>query len=330
MISDLSTVSRVSRFGVSVAAVGRLLAVARVSRAQVMVQTRANRAPGRQGRCKFSPMTARGRLVARLVTMLLAVAGCVTVGALPAAADNSGPVPYVALGDSYAAGQGGGDYLNDCLQSLNGYPYLLEPKARIDLRANAACTGASTSEVSSTQLSELTQDTKLVTLTVGAADLDLSGVLAACTAVPPVGCQDALNVALGQLALLGGSLTTLYAQVAEAAPDALIVVTGYPYLFESVPGDPSAAIKDQINNAITLLNSTIQQAVAAAQARGVNIVYVDVTAQFAGHGIGSTKPFIHPDGADAYHPNAAGYRAYAKAIFAAIRSAWLDDNKQVA
>ena len=79
-------------------------------------------------------MTARGRFVARLVTMLIALAGLVTVGALPAAAGNSGPVQYVALGDSYAAGQGGGDYLNDCLQSLNGYPYLLEPKRQIDLR----------------------------------------------------------------------------------------------------------------------------------------------------------------------------------------------------
>ena len=94
--------------------------------------------------------------------------------------------------------------------------------------------------------------------------------------------------------------------------------------------DPTAAIKDQINDAITLLNSTIQQAVAAAQAAGVNIVYVDVTAEFAGHGIGSKKSFINSDGVGAYHPNAAGYRAYAKAIFAAVRSAWLDDNEQVA
>jgi lysophospholipase L1-like esterase len=275
-------------------------------------------------------MTARDRFVVRLVTMLIALAGFVTVGTLPAAAGNPGTVQYVALGDSYAAGQGGGDYLNDCLESLNGYPYLLEPRRRIDLRANAACTGASTSEVSSTQLSELNQDTELVTLTVGAADLGLSGVLAACTAVPPVGCQDAISVALGDLALLGGSLSDLYAQVAAAAPNALIVVTGYPYLFEIVPGDPTAAIKGQINNAVTLLNRTIQQAVAAAQGAEVNIVYVDVTAEFAGHGIGSKKPFINPDGPDAYHPNAAGYRAYAKAIFAAIRSAWLDGNKQVA
>jgi lysophospholipase L1-like esterase len=274
-------------------------------------------------------MTARGRFVVRLVTMLIALAGFVTVGAQPAAAGNSGTVQYVALGDSYAAGQGGGDYLNDCLESPNGYPYLLDSKIRIDLLDNVACTGASTSEVINTQLTALNEDTELVTLTVGAANLNLSAVLDACTAVPPVNCQDAINVALGQLAGLGGSLSKLYALVADAAPNALIVVTGYPHLFEIVPGDPTAAIKDQINNAITLLNSTIQHAVAA-QAAGVNIVYVDLTTEFAGHGIGSKKPFINSDGVGAYHPNAAGYRAYAKAIFAAIRSAWLDDNKQVA
>jgi lysophospholipase L1-like esterase len=279
-------------------------------------------------------MTARGRFVARLVTtMLIALAGFVTAGALPAAADNSDTVPYVALGDSYAAGQGGGgDTVDNCQQSPNGYPYLLDTKMRIDLGANAACTGASTSEVSTTQLSELNQDTGLVTLTVGAADLDLSGVLAACTAVPPVGCEDAINVARGQLALLGGSLSNLYGLVADAAPNALIVVTGYPLLFEIVPGDPTAAIKGQINNAIRLLNNTIERTVILAQAEpaDINIVYVDVTAEFEGHGIGSKKPFINADGEDAYHPNAAGYRAYAKAIFAAIRSAWLDDNQQVA
>src|SRR5215207_6672251 len=104
-------------------------------------------------------MTARGRLMARLVTILIAFAGFVMAGTLPAAAQsNSGPVDYVALGDSYAAGQGGGDYIDQtCLESPNGYPYLLDPKKRIRLSANAACSGASTSEVIETQLSALNE-----------------------------------------------------------------------------------------------------------------------------------------------------------------------------
>jgi lysophospholipase L1-like esterase len=278
-------------------------------------------------------MTARGRLGARLLTMLVALAGFVTVGALPAAAGNSSTVQYVALGDSYAAGQGGGgDTVENCQQSPNGYPYLLDRKMRIDLLASAACTGASTSEVIDTQLTALNDDTKLVTLTVGAADLDLSAVLTACTAVPPVDCQAAIGQAVGQLAGLRDSLIKLYAAVAVEAPNALIVVTGYPYLFGlPTPGcDQMVDVICAINNATTALNATIQQAVAAAAATGINILYVDVTKEFAGHGIGSEEPFINAEGEDAYHPNAAGYRAYAKAIFAAIRSALLDDKKLAA
>ena len=294
-------------------------------------------------------MTARGRrLLARFVTMLVAgLAGILTIGALPAAADTVGIGQYVALGDSYAAGQGAPPYLNDdCLQSLNGYPYLLDAENKIHLRANAACTGAKTSDVSDEQLSALKQSTRLVTLTVGAADLGLSQVLAACTAVPPTPteCQTEINRALGLLvvppggqSVLEGRLTDLYAEIADAAPNALIVVTGYPLLFKLIQGDPALAFKTQINNATTALNLTIQKAVADAQAAGINIVYVDVTGPeaFGGHGIGSEVPFINPPPplgttTEAFHPTAAGYAAYAEAISAALPSSWGGNQEQVA
>ena len=284
-------------------------------------------------RCKFPPMTARGRrFLARLVTTLVGLAGILTVGALPAVAETVGIGQYVALGDSYAAGQGAPPYLNDCLQSRNGYPYLLDAEKQIQLRANASCTGATTSDVAE-QLSALKQGTRLVTLTVGAADLGLSAVLAACTPGPSMQCDDAIKAALALLPTscegdseLGDRLTDLYAAVAAAAPKALIVVTGYPYLFELLPTDPDLAIKTQINAATTLLNCAIAKAVTDAQADGVNIIYVDVTDQFKGHGIGSDNPFINDPttgvpGAVPFHPNAAGYRAYADAISAAIQEA---------
>src|SRR5215207_2509302 len=168
--------------------------------------------------------------------MLVALVGLVVVGAVPAVAEsNPNAVEYVALGDSYAAGQGGGSYLNTCLESPNGYPYVLDPKRRIDLQANVACTGASTSTVLSTQLWALNEDTDLVTLTVGAADLGLSGILAACTAGTTEACLLAIDGATDQLGGLGRNLTGLYAAVALKAPNALIVVTGYPYLFDQPP-----------------------------------------------------------------------------------------------
>jgi lysophospholipase L1-like esterase len=285
-------------------------------------------------------MTARGRrFLARLVTTLVAgLAGILTVGALPAAADTVGIGQYVALGDSYAAGQGASapdDYLNNCLQSPNGYPALLDAENQIHLRANAACTGATTSDVASGQLSALKQGTRLVTLTVGAADLGLSRVLAACTAGTPAQCQEAIGLAnlllpaeCGHESELGRRLGNLYADVAEAAPNALIVATGYPLLFD----DPDL-LETQINDATTRLNCAIDKAVADAQTAGINIVYVDVTKAFDDHGIGGSEElFINPPGTgiNAFHPTPAGYVAYAAAISAVLPSSWGVKQEQVA
>lgn len=96
--------------------------------------------------------------------MITALAGFVTVGALPAAAGDFDPIQYVALGDSYAAGQGAGSYVDPvCIQSSLGYPVLLDSEKHINLSANATCTGATTSTVVDEQLSALNrQDRKSV------------------------------------------------------------------------------------------------------------------------------------------------------------------------
>jgi lysophospholipase L1-like esterase len=276
-------------------------------------------------------MSARGRFLSVLVTIVVALAGFVTVGALPAAAAPRA-VQYVALGDSYAAGTAAGSFPN-CQHGEGGYPALLPVGSRIDLQANVACSGATTFAVIGNQLSALNSDTRLVTLTVGAANLDLSGVLDVCTDPErtPAECLMKIAEAVepGDLSELGGSLVSLFADVAEVAPRARVVVTGYPHLFE-----PVNPLFTAVNAAIDLLNSTIGQAVSVANDADVNIHYVDVVAEFAGHGIVTpiTDPsaFIHslflingqPD-PQAFHPTPAGYRAYADAISVALPGGWL-------
>lgn len=275
-------------------------------------------------------MTSRTRRSTPLLVLLVTLATVVGLVALtvPASAHGSKTLSYVALGDSYAAGQGAGRYLNACLQSRRGYPARLDNMRRIKLRHNATCTGATTSDVVTRQLGSLNRGTRLVTVTVGGNDLHVADVAAACLAGPTLPCQAAIAQAVALLApqpdgssVLGTRLVSTYATIARAAPNARILVTGYPYLFETpAADDPNAATIVAINQATTALNATIRSAVAGVRALDVNITYVDVTTRFAGHGLGSPKPFINADGPDAFHPTARGYRAYAAAVKAALGS----------
>lgn len=235
-------------------------------------------------------------------------------------------VSYVALGDSYAAGFGGGDYLDDCFTSPNGYAALLaaDPgQVHSELRG---CTGATTADVLG-QLEGLDHRTKSVTLTVGANDLGVAVVAQTC--LPPTGspesveCGQALAYATSPATIvaLSTSLNTVLDEIRDAAPRATVYVTGYPLLFEILgPTDPYLTQKAAVNAGIMTLNGSIQAAVDTRD----GVVYVDVVEAFAGHGIGSGDPWIiaptlppAPPSLEAFHPDPDGYAAYADAIRAA-------------
>ena len=260
---------------------------------------------------------SRTRRLTTLAGASILVASATIFGAVPAQAAPGGPGPsadkssYAALGDSYAAGVGGGDYLDACLTSPNGYAAdLADDPGRVHSTL-LGCVGATVDVVAATQLGGLDLRTKLVTITVGANDLGLEAVTAACLAGTLQECQAAVQAALANLTPFAADLVATLAAVREAAPKATIVVTGYPLLLD--PSLPQAAV---VNAGVIALNRVIAAAVAAS---GDGFIYVDVVAAFAGHGIGSADPWIvAPPAPDAFHPNPAGYAAYAEAIRAAL------------
>lgn len=241
---------------------------------------------------------------------------------------------YVALGDSYAAGQGAAPYENACLQSPKSYPELLDDAANIALKADVTCSGATTTTVLTRQLPAVattvrnTWSINLVTLTVGANDLGVGAISAACiVSFTSPACQTALSkaqalltpVAPGLPSRLALRLSAVYSATALVAPRAKILVTGYPLLFQTPPqSDPNYAIITQLNTATVALNTTISGTVAKLARAGVKIGYVDVVPAFATHGIGSPVPWINSAGPDIFHPTAAGYQAYAAAVKAKI------------
>ena len=72
---------------------------------------------------RLPAVNTRGRLISGLVTTVMALAGFVTAGVLPAAAAPS-TVQYVALGDSYAAGTA--SQLGGCRHGTYNYPEWLD------------------------------------------------------------------------------------------------------------------------------------------------------------------------------------------------------------
>ncbi|MFF2318980.1 SGNH/GDSL hydrolase family protein [Arthrobacter sp. NPDC058097] len=274
------------------------------------------------------------RRIARLTGVLaaLVLAG---LTAAPASADRFDS--YVALGDSYAAGQGAGPYVDACLRSDHGYPALLDAARKIGLAGNAACSGATTAAVRAAQIPSLSKKVDLVTITAGGNDLDSIGALVVCSQDPGAACTAALaqRAAVLQTALNSPAdspffqdLLAMLNDVKAKAPRADIYVTGYPLLFEPGAG-PAAA---PINGLTQQLNAVIARAARQADGGRSKVEYVDVSQAFSGHGIGSAQPWIvglpplctasatcGSQTADIFHPTADGYtKGYAASIRAAI------------
>lgn len=266
----------------------------------------------------------RTALAAGLATLAMAAG----LAAAPAQAADT--TKYIALGDSYAAGQGAGLYKNKndtCFRSENSYSELAVDSNPIKLVTNAACSGKTTQEVVATQLRQLNKTTELVTITAGGNNLGFGDIVTNCgTAVFDsafaAACADASATAKAKLdsGQLAGEVASMIESVRAAAPNAKIVVTGYPYLFDPIPAGRTDAMSEFIYRATDLadgLNGSIAAAAAATDPAAARVKFVDVRIAFAGHGIISNDPWINgavPDSPDGFHPNAKGYVAYYTAL----------------
>src|SRR4051812_38395014 len=252
-----------------------------------------------------SARSARSRMLAGLAALLVS-AGLAVGPALPAAAHTGAHrhvLTYVALGDSYAAGQA-----SDCSHTASSYPRRLDALRRVKLLRDASCASATTSIVRRTQLRALTPGVRLVTVTVGANDLDVLGLAGVCAPAPSsFACATALQTRAVELPVLFRRLTATYRAIATRAPRAETLVAGYPALAASGP----------LSLAQATLNATIRSAVVVAAATGVHIRYVDV--QFRGHTVDSPDPWFVLSGPEVFHPNAAGDAAIAASLARALR-----------
>lgn len=173
----------------------------------------------------------------------------------------------------------------------------------------AACGGAVTADVIDDQVAALSSTTTMVTITIGGNDAGFADVITSCRFGSTSTCTDAVNDAKAfATATLPGRLDATYAAIRQRAPNARLIVLGYPRLFETTSCGwlaMSVYKRTILNEAADLLATVIADRAGAAGA-----TFVDTRPYFAGHGVCGADPWIRDVSGviEAYHPDADGYR----------------------
>jgi lysophospholipase L1-like esterase len=248
---------------------------------------------------------------------------------------------YVSLGDSFVAGPLIPNQTTDpvgCLRSDHNYPSLVAKKLGVDKFTDVSCSGAVTDDMFSpqsvplgsnpAQLDAVNADTTLVTVGISGNDIGFADILINCVAkgaVNPFGspCKDQYTKNGGdelrdRIAQARGKVDKVLDGIADRAPNARVVVTGYlPILPESKGCWPKVTLGERdvpyLDGVEQALNGMLSDAAGAHDA-----AYADNTQR--GHDICADRDDRWVEGiiptrpAAPVHPNASGMEVMAAAV----------------
>ncbi|MGH2808434.1 MAG: PxKF domain-containing protein [Actinomycetota bacterium] len=261
---------------------------------------------------------------------------------------------YVAMGDSFASGEGAPPYedgtdiidVNMCHRSLVAATRLLESSPAVPpIRDQVACSGATTNNLDIArqfteppQLDHLAGDVMLATVGIGGNDVGFGKALATCLVrtVFDMPCAQVLEESIfgeapgvtERIYDLEERLIEIYDGIRRRAPRARVLAYGYPRFYVDGGGQigdldvcVGVLTQDQvwINEKVSQLNEVIHRAALAT-----GIEYVEIYDVFDGHELCSGNEeymngLIVPK-AEAYHPNAAGHAAVSEYLIGAVES----------
>jgi lysophospholipase L1-like esterase len=245
----------------------------------------------------------------RLAIVLLFATAATLIGTGSAQAAGA----YTALGDSYTSGVGTREYYPDsgsCYRSRHAYPVLAAARNGSQLTF-AACSGAVVADVRNNQLGSLNAATAAVSVQVGGNDAGFTSVLTACARPWPWTCWAEIDEANRIIRdERPGRLNGLYAEIRSRAPNAKVVVVGYPRIFNGEECNAGSRISPgeqaELNKTADLLASTI-----GARAAAHGFAFVDVRTAFNRHAVCDDVEWINGLSnpiRESYHPNQAGQR----------------------
>ncbi|MBR8740688.1 SGNH/GDSL hydrolase family protein [Nocardiopsis sp. MG754419] len=259
---------------------------------------------------------------------------------------------YVSLGDSYSSGDGAGDYdpetaePGECWRSENAYPKLIEQEFDFEgALAFYACSshrGAQMLDQIGTpesQLERVTENTSLVTVGIGGNDLGFIPVLRTCIVRMPLlersACTDQEDEVTEKMDEFEDTLTEVLTEIRDRAPDARVLVLGYPRLFPEEPPGMYYTLStgDQLwlNTVAQRFNERIRDTAFSVDgevygSRQVGSVeYVNVFSALSGHEVSEENAWLNGivlgelgeglrvDRAS-FHPTAEGQRSIAERV----------------
>ncbi|WP_017622595.1 SGNH/GDSL hydrolase family protein [Nocardiopsis chromatogenes] len=265
---------------------------------------------------------------------------------------------YLALGDSYSSGDGAGSYLpgttggDGCYRSADAYPS--RTSESFDFAGGfgfVACSkhkGAQLLEEAGdgdedAQLGAIGEYTSLVSLGIGGNDLGFTPVLRTCMVRMPLVsggvCQGQEEDVDRRMRAFDDTLDAIIAEVRDRAPDARLLLVGYPRLF---PEEPSGmyytlTVEDQawLNGKVRAFNDRLRAAAQEADKEIAeegdvgSVEFVDVYTALAGHEVTAEDSWLNgvvledlTDGIQvhrsSFHPTAAGQRAFAERLGARV------------
>jgi lysophospholipase L1-like esterase len=256
-------------------------------------------------------------LVTGVAALIMGLAAGIIGTGIPAQAAPA--VNYVALGDSYSSGVGAGSVSGSCGQSPNAYPARWATASSPASFKFAACSGATTSDVISSQLSSLSSSTTLVSITIGGNDVGFSSIMETCVLESTSSCESAVSAA-EQYAntTLPGLLNTTLAGIRSHAPNAKVIVLGYPDFYDlsvKVCIGLSRGDHQALDNGINDLDGVMQTAAADN-----GDTFADVRTQFSGHELCDGSSWLHSITlpiSNSYHPTATGQKDGYLPVFSA-------------
>ncbi|WP_245536935.1 SGNH/GDSL hydrolase family protein [Thermomonospora curvata] len=221
------------------------------------------------------------------------------------------------MGDSYSSGTGAGNYTDIlCTRSANAYPALWAAANPGTTFRFVACGGAQIPDVRRNQLSALSTSTTLVSISIGGNDAGFASTMLRCQLLTTLACRRAVEEGRDYVEnQLPGELDALYAEIRRRAPQAKVVVLGYPYLYETggICLSMNATKRQILKEGADVLNNVI-----AAAAHRAGFTFGDARPAFAGHGICASDPWIDSGN---IHPTAKGHRlGYLPVLTGAIAS----------